>query len=121
MMFKLLGRTLHIYPDVGKCDWSNVHVIHPQRGDVGDVIGGEVAAALIVTVAVLGPVLSLPGHQPPLLPGAGDGVVQQEAEEAAHEHARLEQDLDDLVQFGHAGGLGVTGQLDVMVLLHPLR
>ena len=55
MMFKLLGRTLHIYPDVGKCEWSNVHVIHPQRGDVGDVVGGEVAAALTFTVMLLGP------------------------------------------------------------------
>ena len=120
MVFELLGRTLHIDSDVWKFDWSYVHVIYPQGGDVGDVVGGEVAVTLTVAVVLLGPVLGLPGHQPPLLPGAGDGVVQEEAEHAAHEHARLEQDLDDLVQLGHTGGFGGTSQLDVMVLLHPL-
>ena len=44
-------------------------MIYLERGDVRDVVSGEVAAAL--TVALLGPVLRLPGHQTPLLPGAG--------------------------------------------------
>ena len=60
----------------------------------------------------------VPGRNASLLWSAGDGVIQEEAEEAPDEHAGLQQDDDDLVQLLHGGEYEAAS---LPLLLHPLR